>query len=300
MVTYNDVDYFYVYNLQGDVVALIDANGTQVVEYVYDAWGNPISKTGSLAATIGTLNPFRYRGYVYDEETGLYYLRSRYYNLIIRKYLNADILLGEQLPLQHNTYSYCVNSPITKVDEDGCASTSSLWTTLLTRIQNTRAITLHTQQAIESPNSKKPTVTVSALMNNLQYLVDRKTDVSADKDTGCAMFIRAGILGKKGRHSHKTYYAGMTPMFENNMVFWREISDIGGTLGLIPGMILGEHQDKKKFVSHGGVYYGLHDFGKDPEPAVYSFDTKHKKGHLHPYSDNDWVYYGWYEGVIFD
>ena len=73
MVTYNDVDYFYVYNLQGDVVALIDANGTQVVEYVYDAWGYPISKTGSLAATIGTLNPFRYRGYVYDEETKLYY-----------------------------------------------------------------------------------------------------------------------------------------------------------------------------------------------------------------------------------
>ena len=300
MVTYNDVDYFYVYNLQGDVVALIDANGTQVVEYVYDAWGNPISKTGTLAATLGTLNPFRYRGYVYDEETGLYYLRSRYYNPIIRKYLNADILLGKQLPLQHNTYSYCVNSPITKVDEDGCASTSSLWTTLLTRIQNTLAITLHTQQAIESPNSKKPTVTVSALMNNLQYLVDRKTDVSADKDTGCAMFIRAGILGKKGRHSHKTYYAGMTPMFENNMVFWGKISDIGGTLGLIPGMILGEHQDKKKFVSHGGVYYGLHDFGKGPEPAVYSFDTKHKKGHLHPYSDNDWVYYGWHEGVIFD
>mgnify|MGYP002567710011 FL=1 len=65
MVTYNDVDYFYVYNLQGDVVALIDANGTQVVEYGYDAWGNPISKTGSLAATIGTLNPFRYRGYTY-------------------------------------------------------------------------------------------------------------------------------------------------------------------------------------------------------------------------------------------
>ena len=48
MVTYNDVDYFYVYNLQGDVVAPIDANGTQVVEYGYDARGNPISKTGSL------------------------------------------------------------------------------------------------------------------------------------------------------------------------------------------------------------------------------------------------------------
>lgn len=73
MVTYNDVDYFYVYNLQGDVVALIDAKGTQVVEYGYDAWGNPISKSGSMVATLGTENLFRYREYVYDEETKLYY-----------------------------------------------------------------------------------------------------------------------------------------------------------------------------------------------------------------------------------
>ena len=78
MVRFNGADYFYIYNLQGDVVAMIDANGTQVVEYVYDAWGKPLSKTGSLKDTLGTVNPFRYRGYVYDEETGLYYLRSRY------------------------------------------------------------------------------------------------------------------------------------------------------------------------------------------------------------------------------
>ena len=57
MVTYNDVDYFYVYNLQGDVVALIDANGTQVVEYVYDAWGNPISKTGTSGGDTGHAEP---------------------------------------------------------------------------------------------------------------------------------------------------------------------------------------------------------------------------------------------------
>ena len=80
-------------HLQGDAVALIDANGTQVVEYGYDVWGNPISKTGSLAATIGTLNPFRYRGYVYDEETELYYLRSRVYNPEWKRFMNADVSL---------------------------------------------------------------------------------------------------------------------------------------------------------------------------------------------------------------
>lgn len=120
MVTYNDVDYFYVYNLQGDVVALIDADGTQVVEYVYDAWGNPISKTGTMAATLGTVNPFRYRGYVYDEETGLYYLRSRYYNPEWKRFVNADTLVGRGTNvLGHNLYVYCDNLPITRVDKNG-------------------------------------------------------------------------------------------------------------------------------------------------------------------------------------
>ena len=124
MVTYNDVDYFYVYNLQGDVVALIDANGTQVVEYGYDAWGYPISKTGSLAATIGTLNPFRYRGYVYDEETGLYYLRSRYYNPVWKKFVNADQILKIQNLLDNNMFCYCKNVPVLFTDSMGQAPTT--------------------------------------------------------------------------------------------------------------------------------------------------------------------------------
>ena len=120
MVTYNGVDYFYVYNLQGDVVALIDANGTQVVEYGYDAWGNPISKTGTLAATLGTLNPFRYRGYVYDEETGLYYLRSRYYNPNWCRFVNADANIGHSQEIHsHNMMAYCCNRPIGYSDPDG-------------------------------------------------------------------------------------------------------------------------------------------------------------------------------------
>ena len=120
MVTYNDVDYFYVYNLQGDVVALIDANGTQVVEYGYDAWGNPISKTVSLAATIGTLNPFRYRGYVYDEETGLYYLRSRYYNPSWGRFVNADEITSEFITCRvDNCFAYCNDCPTMYVDKDG-------------------------------------------------------------------------------------------------------------------------------------------------------------------------------------
>ena len=102
VVTFNGTAYAYLYNLQGDVIALIDSNGNRVVEYRYDAWSRILSKTGTMANTLGTINPFRYRGYVYDGETGLYYLRSRYYNPEWARFLNADVLLDSQSSLLHN------------------------------------------------------------------------------------------------------------------------------------------------------------------------------------------------------
>ena len=67
---YNNTPYYYLKNLQGDIVGILDANGTQVVSYTYDAWGAPLSVTGTAADTIGQINPFRYRSYYYDNETG--------------------------------------------------------------------------------------------------------------------------------------------------------------------------------------------------------------------------------------
>ena len=73
-----------------------------------------------MASTLGTVQPFRYRGYVYDEETGLYYLRSRYYNPLWDRFISADILLGglDELNFK-NLYSYCSDSPIVRKDSDG-------------------------------------------------------------------------------------------------------------------------------------------------------------------------------------
>ena len=62
------------------MTGLVNSSGTQVVTYTYDAWGNPLTTTGTMADTLGKLNPFRYRGYVYDAETGIYYVASRYYD----------------------------------------------------------------------------------------------------------------------------------------------------------------------------------------------------------------------------
>ena len=114
------VQYYYLRNGQGDIVKIIDGSGTTVVEYTYDSWGRQLSCTGTLATSLGALNPFRYRGYVYDEETQWYYLKSRYYDPETCRFISADVLLSTgQGVLGHNTYAYCLNSPIYYSDPYG-------------------------------------------------------------------------------------------------------------------------------------------------------------------------------------
>ena len=127
VVVYNGVPYAYVKSLQGDIVAILDENGNAVVSYGYDAWGAPLWSTGELAETLGTLNPFRYRGYVFDEETGLYYLRSRYYNPRWGRFVNADnYILADNGKGGVNIFLYCNNSPISNCDRLGTETKTAL------------------------------------------------------------------------------------------------------------------------------------------------------------------------------
>ena len=123
-VTYNGNRYFYLKNAQGDVTGLVNASGTQVVSYGYDPWGAPMSTDGTMASTLGTANPLRYRGYVYDTETGLYYLSSRYYNPVWGRFINADTadVLGaspDKANWDKNLFAYCDNNPISRKDDGG-------------------------------------------------------------------------------------------------------------------------------------------------------------------------------------
>ena len=94
----------------------------EVVEYKYDTWGNVIGMEGSdYGKWVGSLNPFRYRGYYYDE-TGMYYLITRYYNPEWCRFLNADAILPDSPMLGSNIFTYCLNDPIAYSDENGmCA-----------------------------------------------------------------------------------------------------------------------------------------------------------------------------------
>ena len=122
--SYNGTMYFYVKNLQGDVIRIIDLAGTEVASYVYDAWGNIKDTKGE--PTIREINPIRYRGYVYDTETSLYYLQSRYYDPFTGRFLNADDTHYIMFPsLMANLYTYCDNNAISNTDTNG--KTAWLW-----------------------------------------------------------------------------------------------------------------------------------------------------------------------------
>ena len=116
-------DYFYLYNGLGDVVGLIDSSNKVVVRYQYNSWGKVTSSEDTSGVSLATLNPFCYRKYVYDPETGLYCLGSRYYDPEVGRFVNADDF--ETLTYQldsvqgKNLYQYCFNNPINMQDEDG-------------------------------------------------------------------------------------------------------------------------------------------------------------------------------------
>ena len=119
-LVYQEEVYIYVRNLQGDIVAILDTAGNLVVEYSYDAWGNLLTCTGSMASTLGLDNPLRYRGYVYDTETGLYYLQSRYYNPKWGRFINADAFPSTgQSFTGNNMFAYCGNNPVSRADDCG-------------------------------------------------------------------------------------------------------------------------------------------------------------------------------------
>ena len=101
-----------------------------MVSYEYDAWGKNLSVSGSLAGTVGQANPFRYRSYYYDNESGFYYLQSRYYDAGVRRFINADeiMFLGASgTVLGYNLYAYCENNPVNSIDETGFFGTPLQW-----------------------------------------------------------------------------------------------------------------------------------------------------------------------------
>ncbi|MBO5460310.1 MAG: RICIN domain-containing protein [Ruminococcus sp.] len=114
--------YHYVFNVQNDVIGLIDSTGNKVVSYTYNSWGKLLGMVDSTTDGVGSKNPFRYRGYCWDEETGLYYVGSRYYDPAVGRFISPDTtdILGVDSDLyDKNLYAYCDNNPVMRKDSSG-------------------------------------------------------------------------------------------------------------------------------------------------------------------------------------
>ena len=106
--------YYFQRNLQGDVVAIYDTNGTLKAKYLYDAWGNCTIASETTSYDVANANPIRYRGYYYDDDTGLYYCNARYYSPKWRRFISPDdtAYLNPENVNGLNLYCYCNNDPI--------------------------------------------------------------------------------------------------------------------------------------------------------------------------------------------
>ena len=119
-LSYNGKMFYYVKNLQGDIVKILDEDGISYASYVYDSWGNILEEKGE--PILRRLNPLRYRGYVYDEDTAMYYLQSRYYDPTTGRFINADdtaFISSSGTAIGDNIYTYCENNPVNNVDYTG-------------------------------------------------------------------------------------------------------------------------------------------------------------------------------------
>ena len=113
--------YYFRRNLQGDVVGIYDTSGNFKVKYLYDAWGNCTVASETTDLALAKANPIRYRGYYYDEDTGLYFLNARYYSPEWRRFISPDdtAYLDSETPNGLNLYSYCGNDPVNFADPSG-------------------------------------------------------------------------------------------------------------------------------------------------------------------------------------
>lgn len=124
----NAEKYLYIRDNLQNIIAIATLSGEIVVKYTYDAWGKLLSITGTLASTIGSLNPFIYKGYYYDQESGMYYCKSRYYVPEWCRWISPDSIeyLDPESVNGLNLYAYCGNDPVNRFDPTG-HSWKSFW-----------------------------------------------------------------------------------------------------------------------------------------------------------------------------
>ena len=189
-------DYYFVCNWRGDVIQIYNASGVLVGSYDYDAWGN-VTENATSADTQGITetNPIRYRGYYYDTETRLYYLKSRYYDPAVKRFLNADGLISTGIEdVCKNMFAYCKNDPVNMADSSGNDPVPA-W-----------ALHIISGTATESEYAKALSVNPNAWHGSAGYRVRHAIDIARKRQQNLlesAEHHKRGTTNKANKQKHE-------------------------------------------------------------------------------------------------
>ena len=263
-------EYYYYRNGQGDIIGIIDGTGSIAAKYSYDAWGTPIAITDGAgndvsgnAAHIANINPFRYRGYFYDVETGLYYLQSRYYDPQVGRFVNADGYVSGTGKSIHgyNLFTYCDNNPVNKLDSTGN------WPKWIKDVANTVSNVI-----------KKVSSAISNIVKTEKASISVANNVSKTHVTTPKAMLDLGILfGKVGFSSTVTKQNKELGLVHSYSDIGNDASKYAAGINVVGwlGVDIGVSSEINVFVSaqvtpwiHGEVSVGLDGIG-----AVVGFDV---------------------------
>ena len=182
-VKYNNATYYYRKNAQNDIILLLDNSGTVVVKYRYDAWGKCVVDATTTNTELANLNPFRYRSYYFDTETGFYFLKTRYYDPEIGRFMTIDSIsyLAPYKTNGLNLYAYCNNNPIKYIDFTG----NFAWIN--------SSIEIYASQTLFSLTNSKIT---ESLIGNFSIALTAKKDVEYSTGDKRGLLYLSHSIGK--------------------------------------------------------------------------------------------------------
>ena len=277
--------YYYLYNIQGYVVALADAStGKLAATYTYDAWGK-CTVTNASGYTIGTQNPFRYRGYYYDTETGLYYLNSRYYDANTGRFVNLDSRINGGV-VGCNLYAYCLNNPVAYCDDGGEIPIALIPIAIvLEEMLISLGVTIFSVEIIDklincftalepkyTPRTSIPNNTSTKNQSNTEAKSQSKADTkTATKTESKPVYYGCRILANE--------LVRLTgPMDYNEAYLWAITMQLGPPYGIGKGSNWGLYTQYRK-----DAYAMAFALGANTAPV---FDPPHKKGYYSHFHTN--------------